>query len=82
MGYVDVLFMRICHFLFNANDIKNKPVEQPLGFKTIVETAAKKWCLLRFLSLLTGNLIPDGNKRMVSSFKFKSFGDIFNVWKF
>lgn len=64
MGYVtaDVLNMRICHFPFNANDVKNKPVEQPLDFKTIVGTAAQKWCLLRFLPLLIGDLIPEGNK--------------------
>jgi hypothetical protein len=61
---VSVINDRLRRFAFGRNDAKNKPPLLSASFpnSNIVGSASQKWCLLRCLSFVIGDLIPEGNK--------------------
>jgi hypothetical protein len=66
---LDLLNSRITSFEYASCDSKNKP--SPIMHNKIQNpdsasgrTAAQMWCLIRYLPLVIGDLVPEGNKHL------------------
>uniref|UniRef100_A0A2R5L642 Uncharacterized protein n=2 Tax=Ornithodoros turicata TaxID=34597 RepID=A0A2R5L642_9ACAR len=71
---------RVDMFPYGANDIKNKPEKMSAAFladgKSIRGTASQKWCLFRFIPLIFGPLVPEGNEKWELFLTFRELADI------
>ena len=66
---LDLLNSRITSFDYAHSDSKNKP--SPISQIKIQcpgsasgQTAAQMWCLIRYLPLIIGDLVPEGNEHL------------------
>ncbi|KAM7310696.1 uncharacterized protein ISCGN_007604 [Ixodes scapularis] len=70
----------ITSFEYGHNDKKNKPVGMNRSFLTnkanLKGTASEKWCLLRLLSLILGNLVPEDNPDWELYLQFREIVDL------
>lgn len=70
----------VSSFHYGPNDVKNKPVPiNELFFKSnagLKGTASSKWCLFRFIPLILGAKIPEGNEDWEVLLKFREIVDI------
>lgn len=71
---------RITSFQYGANDSKNKPVAINRSFLTrkasLKGTATEKWCLLRLMSIILGDLVPEENADWELYLQFREIVDI------
>lgn len=67
-------------FKYGKNDTKNKPPAINMSFlnsnAVLAGTASSKWCLMRFLPLILGTRIPEGNEDWELLLKFREIIDI------
>ncbi|XP_070377105.1 uncharacterized protein [Dermacentor albipictus] len=70
----------ISSFPFGPNDRKNKPVQVNMSFinnkATLRGTASSKWCVLRFIPLVLGPKVPEGNEDWELLLQFREVTDI------
>ncbi|KAG0416799.1 hypothetical protein HPB47_006129, partial [Ixodes persulcatus] len=78
LAYSDLDY--ITSFEYGQNDKKNKPVGMNRSFLTnkanLKGTASEKWCLLRLLSVILGNLVPEGNPDWELYLQFREIVDL------
>ncbi|XP_070384806.1 uncharacterized protein [Dermacentor albipictus] len=70
----------ISSFPYGPNDRKNKPVQVNMSFinnkATLRGTASSKWCVLRFIPLVLGPKVPEGNEDFELLLQFREVTDI------
>ncbi|XP_049519397.1 uncharacterized protein LOC125943886 [Dermacentor silvarum] len=70
----------VSSFDYGPNDAKDRPPPLNVEFLTnnsvLVGTASNKWCLFRFLPLIFGSKIPEGNEDWEMLLKFREILDI------
>lgn len=78
LAYSDLDY--IASFEYGWNDKKNKPVAMNRSFLTskanLKGTASEKWCLLRLLGLILGDLVPEGDADWELYLQFREIVDI------